>query len=180
MQKLAKVIFIISLVISVILIAISVIYILLQYNIIDSFLNNNYVAANKGVRKSSYIINIPDVELLDKYQEKGKDMLIIVMASWCHFCQDESEDLNRFINDNPGKKIIVVSHDDTMEDIEIFLKEHGYNWFVIFDPDMLIRNHIAPGSSGIPAAYLLDSNNNILNEHVGKLDYEGISELYNY
>lgn len=180
MKKSAKIVFIILIAITILLLTFSIALIFFKNKIIYLFSNSNYIPAATGVRKDSYVIEIPDVNLLSKYQDEGQDMLVICMASWCHFCQEEAEDLNKFINNNPTKKIIVVSHDETKDDIESFLINHNYNWFVIFDPDTLIRTSLDSESTGIPAAYLLDSNSNILNSHVGKLDYDGIKDLYNY
>lgn len=180
MKKSAKIFFIICTILTIVLCASGVTFIILRNKLVNLTSNSNYTPTNTGIRKDSYILTLPDVDMLDKYQEDGQDLLVVFLASWCHFCQDESPELDKFINDNPDKKIIVVSHDETIDDIQSFLITNNYNWFVIFDPDTLIRSHIDPEGSGIPAAYLLDSNGNILNQHIGKQDYDGLSDLYNY
>ncbi len=178
MKKSAKIIFIILIIITILLLGFSIAIFFFGNEISYALSDSEYIPSGVGERKNSYVITIPDVELLNKYQSEGEDMLVIFMASWCHFCQDEAPELNEFITKNPNKKVIVVSHDETKDDIEGYLAQNGYNWFVIFDPDKLIKNSIDPETSGIPAAYLLDSNGKILNHHTGKLDYKGITNLY--
>lgn len=179
MKKPAKVLFIILLIITILLLLFSLVMLFFKNEIIYILNKTEYVPTGIGERKSSYVVTIPDVELLDKYQTKNENMLVIFMASWCHFCQNEAPELNNFINDNPNKKIIIVSHDETKDDIESFLLENGYNWFVIFDPDRLIRSSIDPDGKGIPAAYLLDCDGNILNQKMGQLKYDDFLDLYN-
>ena len=106
---------------------------------------------------------------IENFVNTNENTILVFWATWCSHCVEEAEDLNKFITSNPHKKIIVVSHDYTKEDLEKYLSEKEYNWFVILDTDKTIREKIDPGSKGIPSSYLVNKELNILNFHKGKL-----------
>lgn len=136
---------------------------------------NQYILASK---RDSYIINNIDKDLLKKYIG-NENCIIVFWASWCSYCVKEAEDLNKFINLNPQIPIIIVSHDTDVLELEKYLKDNEYNWFVIFDKEKTIRENIDIGSSGIPSVYLLNKDLKILNFYKGPLNYEQFLKFYN-
>lgn len=123
-----------------------------------------------GKYRDSYVIS--ENRNLESFVNDDTNAVVVFWATWCSHCVEEAEDLNNFITSNLGRKIIVVSHDYTKEDLEEYLKEKGYNWFVILDTDKTIREKLDPGSKGIPSSYLVNKDMNILNFHKGKLNLE--------
>lgn len=128
--------------------------------------------------RNSYILQNVNDNLLKNYY-KDEKIMVVFFASWCHYCVEEEHELNNFITNNPLKKIIVVSHDKNYEDMENYLKDKNFKWFVIYDKDKKIRTHIDPGISGIPATYLIDTNGKIIGYKKGKLTEEEFLKLYN-
>ncbi|MEG1363538.1 MAG: TlpA disulfide reductase family protein [Clostridia bacterium] len=128
--------------------------------------------------RKSYIIKEADNTFLDKYLSNKKTMVVFT-ASWCKYCVEEQEELNTFIKENKDKKIIIVSHDKNYEDLEKYLKDNNFNWFVILDKDKTIREHIDPGSSGIPSTYLLDKKKSIISMHKGTLTKDEFNTFFN-
>ena len=135
--------------------------------------------SNMSIAKSrtSYVIT-EDKNLYNNLNDKD-NTLIIFWATWCHYCVEESNDLNEYIKNNPYKSIIVVSHDDNKDEVKNYLEENGYNWFVILDPEKTIRENIDPGSNGIPSSYLLDKEGKIINFHKGKLTKDQFISFFN-
>lgn len=130
-----------------------------------------------GKYRNSYVIS--ENRNLENFVNDDANAVVVFWATWCSHCVEEAEDLNRFISSNLGRKIIVVSHDYTKEDLEEYLKEKGYNWFVILDTDKTIREKLDPGSTGIPSSYLVNKDMNILNFHKGKLNLEQFNSFSN-
>ena len=128
---------------------------------------------------SNYGVVSVDDTILAKYV-KGKKTLLLFFASWCPECIAEANDINEYILSNTDKNVIVISHDENIENIRKYVTENGYNkWFVVFDPERSIRNIIDPGKRGIPSSYVLDENMEVIGFHKGKLDTKGLEELYN-
>ena len=159
-----KVIIILSIVI-VVLVILTLIYFLVLKPYFESKKDLTY-----GKYRDSFVIS--ENRNLESFVNDDTNAVVIFWATWCSHCVEEAEDLNNFIASNLGKKIIVVSHDYTKEDLEEYLKEKGYNWFVILDTDKTIREKLDPGSKGIPSSYLVNKDMNILNFHKGKLNLE--------
>lgn len=130
-----------------------------------------------GKYRESFVIS--ENRNLESFVNDDTNAVVVFWATWCSHCVEEAEDLNNFITSNLGRKIIVVSHDYTKEDLEEYLKEKGYNWFVILDTDKTIREKLDPGSKGIPSSYLVNKDMNILNFHKGKLNLEQFNSFSN-
>ena len=159
-----KVIIILSIAI-VVLVILTLIYFLVLKPYFESKKDLTY-----GKYRDSFVIS--ENRNLESFVNDDTNAVVVFWATWCSHCVEEAEDLNNFITSNLGRKIIVVSHDYTKEDLEEYLKEKGYNWFVILDTDKTIREKLDPGSKGIPSSYLVNKDMNILNFHKGKLNLE--------
>lgn len=145
------------------------------------FFKTDLLKINKDISMKKYRKHyiVSDDITLSNYINKEDKTLVIFWATWCDYCLQESEALNEYINQNPYKSIIIVSHDDNKDDITNYLKENGYNWFIIFDPQKTIRETLDPGSKGIPSSYLLDKNGITVNFHKGKLSFEQFQTFFN-
>lgn len=166
-----KIIVIFSIVIGV-LVILTLIYFLVLKPYFESKKDLTY-----GKYRESFVIS--ENRNLESFVNDDTNAVVVFWATWCSHCVEEAEDLNRFISSNLGRKIIVVSHDYTKEDLEEYLKEKGYNWFVILDTDKTIREKLDPGSKGIPSSYLVNKDMNILNFHKGKLNLEQFNSFSN-
>jgi peroxiredoxin len=128
--------------------------------------------------RENYIIqNVNEQYLQDYYG--NENTMVVFSASWCKYCVEEQKDLNNFIVNNPEKKVIIVSHDDSYENLEKYLKANNFNWFVIFDKDKTIKKHIDPNVNGIPCTYLLDKNGKIIGFSKGVKTEEQFLKFYN-
>ncbi len=148
---------------------------LLLYLKTDIFKKNKNMSIAKN--RKNYVIS-EDLNLSNSTNKEDKT-LVIFWATWCSYCVEESQTINEYITSNPQKSIIIVSHDHEKEELENYLKENNYNWFVIFDPNKTIRENLDPGSKGIPSSYLLDLDNNIINYHKGVLNFEKFVNFFN-
>jgi len=137
--------------------------------------NSNYVYLQD---RKSYIIRTVSEKFLENYYGNEKTM-IVFSASWCKYCVEEQNDLNNFIVNNPETKVIIVSHDDSYESLENYLKTNNFNWFVIFDKEKTIRQHIDPNVNGIPCEYLLDKSGKIIGFSKGAKTEEEFVQFYN-
>lgn len=128
--------------------------------------------------RQSYIIQNADENFLNNYYG-NENTMVVFSASWCKYCVEEQNDLNNFIKNNPDKKVIIVSHDKTYEDLEKYLKTNNFNWFIIFDKDKTIREHIDSGSKGIPSSYLLNKKGKIIGFTKGVMTESEFLQFYN-
>lgn len=133
----------------------------------------------KSKNRNEYIINNVDETLLTNYIEKGKYTMVSFWASWCSNCQKESEALNSFMIDNKDINFIVVSHDNSVDELNSYLQSHeNYNWFIIYDNKKTIRASIDKDANTIPRTYLLDGNGNVVDFIKGIATEEKLEELY--
>lgn len=133
----------------------------------------------KSKNRNEYIINNVDETLLTNYIEKGKYTMVSFWASWCSNCRKESEALNSFMIDNKDINFVVVSHDNSVDELNSYLQSHeNYNWFIIYDNKKTIRASIDKDANTIPRTYLLDGNGNVVDFIKGIATEEKLKELY--
>lgn len=133
----------------------------------------------KSKNRNEYIINNVDETLLTNYIENGKYTMVSFWASWCSNCQKESEALNSFMIDNKDINFVVVSHDNSVDELNSYLQSHeNYNWFIIYDNKKTIRASIDKDANTIPRTYLLDGNGNVVDFIKGIATEEKLEELY--
>ncbi len=133
----------------------------------------------KSKNRNEYIINNVDETLLTNYIEKGKYTMVSFWASWCSNCQKESEALNSFMINNKDINFIVVSHDNSVDELNSYFQSYeNYNWFIIYDNKKTIRASIDKDANTIPRTYLLDGNGNVVDFIKGIATEEKLKELY--
>lgn len=133
----------------------------------------------KSKNRNEYIINNVDETLLTNYIEKGKYTMVSFWASWCSNCQKESEALNSFMIDNKDINFVVVSHDNSVDELNSYFQSYeNYNWFIIYDNKKTIRASIDKDANTIPRTYLLDGNGNVVDFIKGIATEEKLRELY--
>ena len=133
----------------------------------------------KSKNRNEYIINNVDETLLTNYIENGKYTMVSFWASWCSNCQNESEAVNSFMIDNKDINFVVVSHDNSVDELNSYLQSHeNYNWFIIYDNKKTIRASIDKDANTIPRTYLLDGNGNVVDFIKGIATEEKLKELY--
>lgn len=133
----------------------------------------------KSKNRNEYIINNVDETLLTNYIEKGKYTMVSFWASWCSNCQKESEALNSFMINNKDINFVVVSHDNSVDELNSYFQSYeNYNWFIIYDNKKTIRASIDKDANTIPRTYLLDGNGNVVDFIKGIATEEKLKELY--
>lgn len=138
----------------------------------------NAIEYTRAKYRTSYIIHDASESYLTNYLSKKQNTLVIFFATWCPTCREESDSINSFISNNADIPVIVVSHDKNLDDLNNYFTENSYNWFAIFDSQKTIRENLDPGSSGIPCAYLLDSEGNILDYRKDEFTEEMLLDFY--
>lgn len=128
-------------------------------------------------RKTSIILDETNTTI-KPYLGEGPVMLLM-WASWCPNCTSETPAITRIINENPDKKIIVLSHDDSKLDVENYVNSNNLNWYIIYNSDRSIRAALDPEANVVPITYVLDKDGNILNKTVGRLEYSEFNDLIN-
>lgn len=163
-------------IIIIVIIVIILVAAILLYIFKDTlFSKTSYVPYNQ---RQSYIIKDVNDDFLSKYLS-DKNVLVICWASWCSNCKEDANAISEFIKQKPDAEIIIVAHDPEESDLEAYLKENSRNWFVIYDPEKKIREHLDPGKTTIPNTYLLNKKGEVINKYEGKMTYDELTRFYN-
>lgn len=179
MNKFTKKIFLIIFILLFIIIILAFgIYLCKSYlnNNKNKYMINGYVPTSN---RNTYILQNVDDSLINNYISKHDNTLIVFWASWCQACVEEANELNNFINNNPNITVIVVSFDKNITDLENYLKNNNYNWFVIFDTERKIRKSLDNDIKGIPATYLINNTLNVISKEITSMDEDGLLKFYN-
>lgn len=90
---------------------------------------------------------------------QSKLTLINFFFDKCAPCIEEVPALNQFALDHPEIQVIAVTK-DSLGQVERFVKEHPFNWPILFDARKLISENL--GLTTYPAFMLVDETGKIL------------------
>jgi thiol-disulfide isomerase/thioredoxin len=105
----------------------------------------------------SQVLNPPRVDLSSL---RGKPALINFWASWCHPCQQEAPEMERFAQGLHGRAHLVgVDWSDDLGSARDFVREHRWSFPVLRDEGQVGDEY---GISGLPTTFVLDRRGRIV------------------
>jgi len=99
----------------------------------------------------------------DLHANKQKPVLVHFWASWCGICKLEQDSIDALSKDYRVMTIAMQSGSD--EEVQAYLNEHGLSFDVINDVEGEFVS--AYGVRGVPASFVVNSNNEITASEVG-------------
>jgi len=89
-------------------------------------------------------------------------VLLHFLASWCAPCIEEVPALNALYRQMQGEDFILlaVGTEDTLEDLQGFIDDHGVEFPIYFDSRNLVRHRY--GVTGFPETFLLDKGGKLV------------------
>jgi peroxiredoxin len=87
---------------------------------------------------------------------KGRNVMVVFWATWCHFCTMEIPDLNLLDKRASDQlKIIAVTNEDPKR-VQSFVSAHNMNYTVLLDDGKMADFYRAVPAVGIPATAFID------------------------
>ncbi len=96
---------------------------------------------------------------------RGRPVLVNFWASWCHPCQKEAPELERFAREGAGIRLVGVDTGDNARDARRFIRRYGWSFPVLRDSDNSVGDHY--GIPGLPTTFALDARGRIVSKLVG-------------
>jgi len=143
-------------------------------------------AADKGDQVPSVALaelNGAEVgETINLSDYEGKLVYLDFWASWCGPCRTSLPALNELRNKHKDGnfEVVAINLDEKLDDALGFLENHPVDYPILLDPKGSSPELF--GVPGMPTAYLISPEGEILHKHVGfrKGDAEKIEKLVNY
>jgi len=110
---------------------------------------------------------------------KGKWVVVNYWAIFCPPCRVEIPDLIRFLDDNP-KKVTVLGMDAGMDEVDVlkqFAEDQKINYPII--PTQNITMNAFGEIPGLPTTYIVSPSGELVDTHVGLLNYDQLDEYIN-
>ncbi len=118
-------------------------------------------------------LEIQSFKLLDNTNydiPKNKPILVHFWATWCPTCKFESPNIEKVSKDYEVITIAVQS--GTKEDIEKYMKEHGFTFRVVNDKDGFLSQKF--NIKAFPTTLIYDKNKNLKFSDVGYTSTVGL------
>lgn len=110
--------------------------------------------------------------------ERGRVTFLELFATWCTVCESMMPELVA-AHDAAGEAVQFLSVTNeplgetvTREDVAAWWREHSGAWTVAADRDLTVTRELE--ASGVPYAFVLDSQNRVRWRHRGRTDAEEI------
>ncbi len=139
------------------------------------------VAVEEQTSEESVLTNTaPDFEIRDAYgmngklsNHFGKPIVVNFWATWCPYCVQELPLFDEYAREYSGDIdfMIVDLADGNRETIEMakkYVADYGYSFPVYFDTTG--GSMYVYGITGIPVTLFIDSDGNLMTQHVGAID----------
>lgn len=143
---------------------------------------NEPVAETEGAK-----LSVPDFIVYDRDGNPvalsdmlGKPIIVNFWATWCGPCKSELPAFQQAY-ETYGDDVVFMMVDmvegrtETKSGAIEYVDGQGYTFPLYFDEDQTAIR--AYEISAVPATYVIDSNGNLADSHVGAMDYEQVSAL---
>ena len=122
----------------------------------------------------------PDFEIKDAYgmngklsNHFGKPIVVNFWATWCPFCVQELPLFDKYAREYSGDIDFMIvdladGYRETIEMAKKYVADYGYSFPVYFDTTG--GSMYAYGITGIPVTLFIDSDGNLMTQHVGAID----------
>ncbi len=96
---------------------------------------------------------------------KGKVVLVNFWATWCPPCRKEMPDIQALYEKFKDKGFVVLAiSDETMDKVDPFIKEKGYNYTVLLDPGRKVND--AYKVDGIPKNFVYNREGKLVAQSI--------------
>lgn len=125
----------------------------------------------------------PDFELFNLSNQpvklsdyRGKKVLLNFWASWCPPCRQEMPDLQKLFKNNQTEiNIVAVNIGEDKATVFDYALSNKLSFPILLDSNRSISQQYLV--RGIPSSYFLDENGIIINQTVGAMSYQKMTEL---
>lgn len=134
----------------------------------------NTITLNKSADKApDFALKSVDGKTVKLSDYKGKVVIIDFWATWCPPCRKGIPDLISIQKEFKKNVVIIgisLDADKTLKDVPGFVKEYNINYPIVYGDDKVVADY--GGIQGIPTAFVIDKNGNLVDKHVGLVPKE--------
>ena len=94
----------------------------------------------------------------------GKPLVVNLFGSWCPPCNAEAPDLATFAEQNPDAQVVGIACEDTQDDAEGFMAEHGLTYPLVVDDGSQVQEF---GITAFPTTIFYDAQGKEVDRLVG-------------
>ncbi|ACV58144.1 TlpA family protein disulfide reductase [Alicyclobacillus acidocaldarius] len=134
------------------------------------------VAPQTGYRMPPFKLQeYPDNQTIDTEKQIGKPIFINFWTSWCIYCKLETPYIVQAYKQYGDKVVFLsvnVTAQDSMADMEQFVKQYGITWPVALDTKGTVTNEY--GVIGLPTSFFVNRQGVIVATNVGAISKENL------
>jgi cytochrome c biogenesis protein CcmG/thiol:disulfide interchange protein DsbE len=113
--------------------------------------------ARVGTPAPDFSLPTTDGKTVQLSSLRGKPVVVVFYASWCHPCREELPALDRFVREHPDRlQVVGVSYRDLASDSVDFIRDLGVKFPAVLDePESPVAQRY--GVRGIPQTVFVDA-----------------------
>jgi peroxiredoxin len=120
-----------------------------------------------------FTLSTIDGKKLRLEDQRGKVVFVNFWATWCPPCREEMPAMERLWQQqkDQGLMVLAVSVDSDTNGVPAFVKQHGFTFPVVLDPNMDVAN--AYGVRALPASFVIDPQGQMVAVALGPRRWDG-------
>lgn len=132
---------------------------------------NNFTGkqgVDKKVKAPDFALTSTEGKTVKLSDYKGKIVIVDFWATWCPPCRKGVPDLIDLQSKYKEKLLIIgisLDYGKTKDDVKPFIKNYGINYPVVYYDEKVLNDY--GGIESIPTSFIIDSEGNVVNKHVG-------------
>lgn len=131
----------------------------------------NSISKDDGDKAPDFQLKSFEGKTIKLSDYKGKVIIIDFWATWCSPCRKGIPDLISIQKDFSNDVVIIgisLDGEQTIKSVPDFVKSYGINYPIVYGDEKVVAAY--GGIEGIPTAFVIDKNGNVVDKHVGLVD----------
>ncbi|MTI48839.1 MAG: TlpA family protein disulfide reductase [Firmicutes bacterium] len=117
-------------------------------------------------------------EMVSLEDQRGKNVLVNIWATTCHFCRGEMDDFQKYYSEYKDENFTILAVDvgEPLKQVKEYIEENSYDFPVLLDQEGEL--YFKYGLQGVPTSIIVDKEGIIRGIRLGAMEYPELKQRF--